>query len=132
MPSTLAKPGLKIAKRMLVLQSLVTLFSTLIAGLLFHKYSAISALLGGMAAILPNMLYTAYAFRYAGGSQIQLIYKSFKTGSKLKLFLTIVIFMLIFRWPHVQAAPLFITFVITLLSQWAFGVKSPEKMQSLQ
>lgn len=107
-------------------------FCTLLAWLLLDKHSAISVLLGGLAAILPNMLFTAFAFRYAGASQIRLVYKSFKTGSKLKLILTIVIFILIFRWPHVQAMPLFGTFVITILSQWVFGVKNHETAESLR
>ncbi len=124
MPSILAKPGLKIAKKMLLLQCSVTVFCTLLAWLLFNEISAISALVGGLAAIVPNMLFAIFAFRYAGASQIQLVFKSFKTGSKLKLICTIVIFLLIFRWPHVQAMPLFVTFVITMLSQWVVSVKS--------
>lgn len=129
MLSVLAKPGITIAKKMLVLQFLVAISCTLIAWLLISDVGAISALLGGVTAILPNMLFVAFAFRYAGARQIQLVYKSFQQGSKLKLALTIVLFLLILRWPNVQAMPLFGTFVITMLSQWIVAIKADHKKQ---
>lgn len=124
MLSVLAKPGIEIAKKMLVLQFLVAIFCTLMAWLFISDVDAISALLGGVTVILPNLLFITYAFRYAGARQIQLVYKSFQRGSKLKLALTIVLFLLIFRWPNVQAMPLFGTFVLTMLSQWIVTIKS--------
>lgn len=122
MPSKLALPGIKFAKKMLALQSLVVIFCTLVA-LFFGVTSALSALLGGLAAILPNIVFAVFAFRFAGATQNQLVYKSFKTGSKLKLILTTVIFILIYRWPDVQVIPLFITFVISMLGHWVISAK---------
>ena len=122
MPSRLALPGIKFAKKTLVLQSLVVTFCTLVA-LFFGITTALSALLGGLAAILPNIVFAIFAFRFVGATQNQLVYRSFKTGSKLKLILTIVIFILIYRWPDVQAGPLFSTFVISMLGHWVISAK---------
>lgn len=117
-PSTLAKPGVRIAKNIIIMQCLVTLFCGGVSLLLWDKNSAISAIYGGMVGVIPNAIFALYAFRYAGASQIHLVYKSFKLGSKLKLLLTIVLFFLIFRWPSVQGLPLIGTFVIVILTQW--------------
>ncbi|WP_268408429.1 ATP synthase subunit I [Alteromonas sp. a30] len=123
MPSKLAMPGIKFAKKVLALQSLIVIFCTVVA-LFFGVTSALSALLGGLAAVLPNIVFAVLAFRFVGASKNQLVYNSFKTGSKLKLILTIVIFLLIYRWPDVQAGPLFITFVIALLGHYVVGAKN--------
>ena len=122
MPSRLATPGIKFAKKILVMQSLVVIFCTLVASF-FGFTAALSALLGGLAAILPNIVFAVFAFRFVGASKNQLVYNSFKTGSKLKLILTIVIFILIYRWPDVQAGPLFITFVVSMLGHWVISAK---------
>lgn len=122
-PSRLAFSGVKVAKNMLVTQSLIVVLCTLVA-LLFGATSALSALLGGMAAILPNIVFAVFAFRVVGASKNQLVYKNFKTGSKLKLILTIVIFVFIYRWPDVQAGPLFMTFVIAMLGHYVVGAKN--------
>ena len=122
-PSRLAMSGIKFAKTVLALQSLIAVFCTVVA-LYFGVTSALSALLGGLAAVLPNSVFAVFAFRFVGASKNQLVYKSFKTGSKLKLILTIVIFVLIYRWPDVQAGPLFMTFVLAMLGHWVIGAKT--------
>lgn len=122
-PDTLAKRGRTVAVRMLVTQGAMTVICTLLAWIFFNNVFALSVFLGGLAALLPNIMFAVFAFRYSGASQLRLVYKSIKTGSKFKLILTIVIFLLIFRWPDVQVVPLLSTFVITMFSQWLFSFK---------
>jgi len=123
-PESLAKPGRIVATKMLVTQSAAVIICTLLAWIFFSKSFALSALFGGLAALLPNIMFAVLAFRYAGASQIERVYQSMKTGSKIKLIFTVVIFLLIFRWSNVQAVPLLGTFVITTFSQWLFTVKN--------
>ena len=124
MPDALAKPGRAVATRMLVTQSAIIIICTLLAWIFFNNHFALSVLFGGLAALLPNIMFAVFAFRYAGASQIKLVYQSMKTGSKLKLILTIVIFLLVFRWPNVQVVPLLGTFIITMFGQWLFSFKN--------
>lgn len=124
MPETLAKPGRVVATRMLVTQGVIIIICTLLAWIFFNNHFVLSVLFGGLAALLPNIMFAIFAFRYAGASQIKRVYQSMKTGSKIKLMLTIVIFLLIFRWPDVQVVPLLGTFVITMFSQWLFSFRN--------
>ena len=118
MATSLTQEGRQLATKVLFYQSLIaivlTLFFTLYSGL----YSGISALYGGLICVLPGMVYAFLAFRYAGASQNKLVVQSFNKGSKLKFIFTIVLFVLVYKWPNLQPLPLLISYVVTLMSQW--------------
>ena len=57
----------------------------------------LSALAGGVIAVLPNFVFALYAFRYVGASRANQVYASLKRGNGLKFLLTIIMFAFV-KW----------------------------------
>ena len=106
------------ARKVLFYQSIIVLFFTIIFTVYTGKYSGISALYGGIICLVTGFMFAFLAFRYAGASQNQLVVRSFNKGSKLKFLLTIVMFVVIYKWPNLQPLPLMISYFVTLMAQW--------------
>jgi len=76
--------------------------------------------LGGLLAIIPNLYFAAYAFRYSGARSTALIARSFYRGEAGKFTLTLLGFagiFLVFKEVHVAA--LFIGYIfMTAVQLW--------------
>ena len=118
MATSLTQEGRQLATKVLFYQSLIATVLTVIFTLFFGKYSGISALYGGLVCVLPGTVFAHLAFKYAGASQNKLVVRSFNKGSKLKFIFTIVLFVMVYKWPNLQPLPLLIGYVVTLMSQW--------------
>jgi len=85
-----------------ILQIAVMLFSVLtcaFASYLFLGLSyAYSITIGGLVAIVPNVVFAYKAFKYAGASKARLVTQSFFSGAKIRLLLTAVLFALAFKF----------------------------------
>ena len=127
MTNKLAKRGLDLAKKGLLFQAVTALFVTIIAGAAGGSHSAMSAAAGALTSILPNIAFAAFAFRYAGASKNQLVARSFSQGSKLKLALTIILFVIAFKGLNAAPLEIFMAFVITTashgLAMFHYGTK---------
>jgi ATP synthase protein I len=123
----LAKRGIDLAKKGLLFQAVTALFVTVIAGAAGGSHSAMSAAAGALISILPNSVFMAFAFRYAGASKNDLVARSFSQGSKLKLALTIILFVIAFRGLNAAPLEIFMAFVITTashgLAMFHYGTK---------
>jgi ATP synthase protein I len=78
---------------------------------------ALSAILGGMAAFVPN-LYFALRIHRSAGQEARKIVNSFYAGESGKLLLTVALFMMIFQIPNIQTLPLLVSYVATLSVFW--------------
>jgi ATP synthase protein I len=114
----LAQEGRQLARKVLFYQSLIAIVLAFILFLLLGKYSGLSALYGGMICVVPGMAFAFLAFRYAGASQNKLVIRSFSKGSKLKFIITIVLFVVAYKWSNLQPLALLISYVVTLMAQW--------------
>ncbi len=127
MTNKLAKRGVDLAKKGLLFQAITALIVTLLPGIAADSYSAMSATVGALISILPNMVFAAFAFRYAGASKNQLVARSFSQGSKMKLALTIILFVIAFKGLNAAPLEVFIAFVITTashgLAMFYYGAK---------
>lgn len=110
--------GRNLARKVLFFQSIIIVIFTLFFSLYLGKYSGISALYGGMICLASGMIFALLAFRYSGASQNELVVRSFNKGSKLKFIFTIVLFVVVYRWPNLQPLPLMISYFVTLMAQW--------------
>jgi len=121
----LAQPGRVIAKRLLVLQTLLAALGTL--GFMLIDFKAgYSALLGGIICVVPNLVFVIYAHRYGGARAARSITSSFYKGEALKLMLTAILFAGTFILVPISIGPLMTTYVMCLLAYWVipfFGVK---------
>jgi len=122
----LAKRGLELAKKGLLFQAVTALFVTAFAAAAGGSHSAMSAAAGALISILPNGVFMAFAFRYAGASK-NLVARSFSQGSKLKLALTIILFVIAFKGLNAAPLEIFMAFVITTashgLAMFHYGTK---------
>src|SRR5678815_3137937 len=65
--------------------------------LLNNLTSGISVLLGGLAYVLPNLIFVWRVFRYAGASQTVQFLTAFFIGEMLKLILSAILFLVIVK-----------------------------------
>lgn len=78
----LAKRGLDLAKKGLLFQVITALVVTVIAFAAAGSHSAMSAAAGAMISILPTIVFTAFAFRYAGASKTTLLHEVLAKAQK--------------------------------------------------
>lgn len=100
-----------------------------IVGILGSAGSAISALFGGLAVILPTVVFTGLAFRHAGARNARSIVRSFYLGESLKLVLTAGLLVCVFVWvdPLVPGA----VFGSFIAMQLACGVSATRLKKAL-
>jgi ATP synthase protein I len=116
--NSLAKPLRTKALKFIYLQGVVALASALVVWLVWGVLAGKSALTGGFVALLPNLVFTLYAFRFAGARQVQQVYSSIKRGAGLKYLLTIVLFALVFKSSAVMLLPFFSAYVLVMIVSW--------------
>ncbi len=127
MTNKLARRGLDLAKKGLLFQAITAIVITGLAGAAGGIHSAISAAAGTLISILPNIVFAIFAFRYAGASKNELVARSFSQGSKMKLALTIILFVIAFKGLNASPLEIFMAFVITTashgLAMFHYGTK---------
>jgi len=82
-----------------------------------NEQQVLSAMLGGMAAFVPN-LYFALRIHRSAGQEARKIVNSFYAGESGKLLLTGALFMIIFQVPNIQILPLLVSYITALSVFW--------------
>jgi ATP synthase protein I len=99
--------------------SVIAIISAAIALVLllsFGREAAYSALLGGIACILPNVLFARLAFRYSARDSAALVMRWFYLGEAIKIVVTVLIFALSLSWvKDLNFAAMFITYIVALM-----------------
>ncbi|WP_087023641.1 F0F1 ATP synthase subunit I [Thaumasiovibrio subtropicus] len=114
MESTLAQPGRRLAKRLLLLQSGVVLAAALLATVAVSVDWGISALIGGGICVIANAAFAACAFLFSGARKAKLVMASFYSGEVLKILLTVFLFALAYLYVGVELLPLKLTYLLAL------------------
>lgn len=108
--------GTQLAKQAIGLQILCTLTLSIIS-LLFSSFPIIlSFLAGACISILPNIVFAYFAFRFAGATKSDLVMKSFSQGSKLKLALTLILFVIAYKQLPDHPVSLLVGFAIATVT----------------
>ena len=118
MKNKLAKPHRNIALKLVGSQAIFVLLMTIIIYIGWDFTYARSALIGGMTAVIPNLIFALYAFRFAGAQAAKMVTQSFYRGQSLKLLTTVVLFIVAFKWMNVLIEPMMLAFILTLLTHW--------------
>ncbi|HKK15150.1 MAG TPA: ATP synthase subunit I [Gammaproteobacteria bacterium] len=104
------------ACRLLAVESVLTLLIVLMLFTFGTVISAYSALLGGLAYVIPNAWFVLGAFNDRGRMTPQTILNRFYLGEAGKLFLTAIIFALCFLIVEpLHIGALFLTYCVMLL-----------------
>lgn len=122
MTNRLAQPLQVAALKMVAFQACVVLLSAAIVFVCWGANAGFSALLGGLTAVLPNLLFSYYAFRFVGASKTRQVYASLKRGSGLKFLLTIVMFAACFKFLAISALPFFAIYIVALFTIWSASI----------
>lgn len=118
MVQSLTVVGRQLAFKTLLSQLVVIALLTVVIALSTKGANAWAALLGGLAAIVPNALFGIIAFLHAGARANQKVVKSFFVGEGVKLLLTTVLVSLLFLLTDFNPMWLMSGFVVAVISQW--------------
>ena len=78
--------------------------------------AAYSASLGGIACLLPNLLFARFAFRYSAADSANLVMRWFYIGEAVKILVTALIFALSLIWiKDLNLAAMLITYIVALV-----------------
>ena len=113
----LTQPGRRVANRLLAVQTLLAITSSLVFFWIDFK-AGYSAFIGGMICVVPNLVFVTYAYRYGGARAAKNIAGSFYKGEALKLMLTALMFAATFILVPISIAPLMTTYVVCLMVYW--------------
>jgi len=114
----LAKKGQKSGLKLMVFQLLIVLTIALISTVFFSVKSGYSALAGGITFLLPNIVFVLMAFAHAGARQSKKVLRGFYAGEAIKLFLTVILFVVFLKYIPLVLTAFYISFVLLVLSQW--------------
>lgn len=117
MQNGLATTGKVLALKGVIVQIIMTFLVTLIVALVQYQH-AIAVLFGCLSFVVPHSIFAFWVFRYAGATKSQLVAQSFSQGMKLKLFLTIIFFVIAFSQLNAHPLPLLGAYAIIMVSQW--------------
>jgi len=108
---------LSVVNKILVGQILIVV--VVAAGFFFlgSSISVKSALYGGFAALIPNW-YFARKINKQQGQEARKIVRSFYAGESGKLFLTAILFALIFQDPVIDIVAILMTYIAALTVFW--------------
>ncbi len=111
------KSGYSTISKILIMQASVAI-SVSIGFFIFGTQSmAISSVLGGLTAFLPN-LYFAYRVSASNGLSAKKIVQSFYSGESRKVLMTCALFAIAFQVPGIEFFPLMACFVAVLSVFW--------------
>lgn len=105
-------------KKLLAVQLLLCLLVTIVVLISFGEHQSLSALLGGLVAFLPSMLFARKCFRYQGARAARQIVRNFYVGEFLKIFSSILLFTLVFILYEVAPLAFFLTYIAILMTHW--------------
>ena len=117
MQNGLATAGKVIAIKGIIVQIIMTLLVLLTVALVRSDY-VIMVLIGCLSFLIPHSIFAFWVFRHAGGTKNEVVVQSFSQGMKIKLFLTVLFFIIAFSQLNAHPLPLLGAYVIIMVSQW--------------
>ncbi|MDI9818007.1 ATP synthase subunit I [Legionella sp. W10-070] len=112
------KRGISGVKRLLMTQLILSGSITLGLMLVSSGKQAMSAMLGGLVAIIPAALFARKLFRYQGARAARQIVKGFYLGEALKILSSIILFILVFLLFSLDPIAFFFTYILVLMTHW--------------
>ena len=104
------------AYKVLSVIAVITAAISIILLIMNGPIAAYSAALGGLACLLPNLLFARFAFRYSAAESVGLVMRWFYIGEAVKIIVTALIFALSIIWvKELNFAAMFITYIVALM-----------------
>ncbi|GGI86663.1 F0F1 ATP synthase subunit I [Legionella impletisoli] len=112
------KQGVRGARRLLACQTGLTLILAIASAVFGGWVAAQSAALGGLVSIIPNAYFAWKVFQYQGARAARKIVNSLYQGEAIKIFLTLVLFALVFVLFSVKPLLFFMTYIVVQMVFW--------------
>src|SRR5580700_8027696 len=80
--------------------------------------SGFSVLMGGLAYVIPNLIFVWRVFRFVGAQQMTLFVAAFFAGEAMKLFLSAFLFLVIVKYLPVSLLSELIGYIGAIVSFW--------------
>jgi ATP synthase protein I len=110
--------GLHGAYRLFAWQLSITMLLATVAILASGLTAAISALLGGLVSIVPNIYFALKLFRYQGARAAKQIVNSFYKGEAAKIALSVLMFALVFKFFTIIPLVFFAVYIVVQMVVW--------------
>lgn len=108
----------------LVLWQLVGVVFLATIGLIIKgKTSSFSILMGGLAYVLPNLIFVWRVFRYTGAQQMVKFMAAFFVGEMLKLIISAILFLLIVKYLPVSLLSVLAGFIGAIVAFWIVCIR---------
>ncbi len=117
MTQALSKRGKKVAYKVVLTQFIAVSIVSSIA-LAMDLKTAASLFIGGAIGVIPAFVFARKLFQYAGARQARLVVRAFYLGEALKLLLTIILFVLVFKFVPIESAALLFGYGVALMAHW--------------
>lgn len=127
-----AKLGLQRIKKLLMAQLALCTLIPLVILMAFGRREGVSALLGGLVAFLPYLVFANKIFKYQGARAARQIVKSFYIGEFLKIISSIVLFALVFILYKVAPLAFFSTYIAVVMTHWFAPLLIDNKQNGLE
>jgi ATP synthase protein I len=114
----LAKKGQVSGLKLVAFQLSLVLIVALISTVFFSNKTGYSALFGGLTFLLPNVVFVLMAFAHAGARQSKKVVRGFYAGEAIKLFLTVLLFVVFLKYGSLSLIAFYISFLLLVISQW--------------
>lgn len=118
MSKVLARRGRWSAYKLVLMQAVVAIATSLFFFVTWGEQYGLSALSGGVIAVLPNFVFATLAFSHTGARSSAKVIKTFYWGEAVKLLLTMALFSLVFINVKVVFMPLFVCYTLALIVHW--------------
>lgn len=109
--------SVKVARKLLILQLLTFVLLSAVFGFKSQEWS-ISALMGGLSAWLPNVLFVLFAWRQQAQTMVSgRVAWSFAIGEALKVLITVILMVIALGLFKAAFAPLGLAYLSVLMTQ---------------
>ncbi|WNO59659.1 ATP synthase subunit I [Rheinheimera sp. MMS21-TC3] len=117
-----AKAARKSAYLLILGQVVIASIIALVFFLASDAFTAKSAFKGGLVAVIPNLVFAFFAFRFSAAENPNLVVMAFMRGQSLKLILSAVLLALVFSQQELVYGAFLTGFMLTLIAQWTAPV----------
>ncbi len=78
----------------------------------------VSVLLGGLAYVIPNLMFVWRVFRFVGARQMTLFMAAFFYGEAMKLILSAILFLVIVKYLPVSLLSVLVGYIGAIVAFW--------------
>lgn len=104
--------------RLWLVQLCTTLVFAVLCAVVSGTNAAISALLGGVVCVIPNIYFARKLFKYQGARSAKQIVNSFYKGEAAKILLSVFLFTAVFMWVKITPLAFFTAYIMILMTHW--------------